>query len=70
MFNPTTKRAVGRLTLFSLSAILLAACDRAPTSPESNLRRVPEVSRHDDILGDTLACHSGYNVIDGRYVCN
>lgn len=70
MFTPTTKRAAGRLTLVSLSVILLAACDRAPTSPDSNLRRAPGLARHDEIQGDTLACHSGFIVIDGRYVCN
>jgi hypothetical protein len=49
---------------------LVTACDQFPTNPDSHQpRTVGVAAHHDDILGDTAQCRSGFVVVDGRYIC-
>lgn len=55
------------------AATLIAACTADETAPVAAPRRVSAAhtrAAHDDIVGDTTLCRSGFTVIDGRYVCN
>lgn len=63
------RRACAVLVACVLSASV--GCESA-TSP-SRPHAVPVArgaARYDVILGDTLSCRSGWQIIDGRYVCN
>jgi hypothetical protein len=71
MFIQKTRSGIVALCIVALGTTLLAACDQAATSPEPTRSLRPlQQSHHDDILGDTLSCKSGFVVINGRYVCN
>lgn len=53
--------------VMAASAITLAACADAATSPDATLARARQTFR---IEGDTLDCRNGWTVLNGRYVCN
>ena len=67
-------RQLGRVVLqrrvaiaFALLTSTIAACDAAPTSPATQLRRAPAAPAA--IEGDTLQCLKGWVIITGVYVC-
>jgi hypothetical protein len=67
MFIPTARRHVlFALVFFAISAVAVA-CTRDATAPVAR----SAVSRRGVLADeDTLACLSGYVVVNGRYVCN
>ena len=61
------RRVNARLAFVLLAVAAIAACDRSPTEPVAGMRaRSALVS----IEGDTLSCRFGWQVVNGRYVCN
>ncbi len=65
-----SRTATTRSILFVVLAIgALAACDDA-ASPVTSPRRIAPTAAPRLDLSDTLACRSGYVIIDGRVLCN
>jgi len=66
-------RRAWQLSVSAAIATLVAACaadvtSPAPTAGTVSAPRSPAL--HDGIQGDTTLCRSGWQTIDGRYVCN
>lgn len=61
----SARTATTRLALVLLAAVVVAACDHAPTAPAA-MRAASAVA---SIEGDTLSCRNGWIVVNGRYEC-
>jgi len=48
----------------------VAACAAEPTAPRPSAPAEEFTAPASRIEGDTLQCRSGWNVVNGRYVCN
>lgn len=63
-----TGRTAAKFAAAILIASVVTGCGRSITSPDSRRDlRSRELAQHDD---DPESCHSGYQIIDGRVVCN
>jgi hypothetical protein len=63
-----TSRSAAKFAAAILIASVVTGCGRSITSPDSRRDiRSPALAQHDD---DPSSCHSGYQMIDGRVVCN
>lgn len=72
MSSPIARRAL-QLALSGAIAALIAACSADVTAPAPSPRTASapqSPATHDGITGDTTLCRSGWQTIDGRYVCN
>lgn len=69
---PTSRPTAVVALLVALGVLLVgAACDgSAPTAPSRFAPRPQAGASADEIQGDTLTCRSGWQIIEGRYVCN
>jgi hypothetical protein len=68
MFTDNSRRTIAMLALSILAGTAISACGRSITGPDSRRAiRSADASQHDD---DPSECRSGYQVVDGRVVCN
>lgn len=67
----TSRLVVRAILTVAIPLVAAAACD-SPTMPvaRQSVRPATVPALHDQILGDTLSCKSGWQVINGYYVCN
>lgn len=62
------RRAALRLALVFSATLAIAACADAPSQPE--VLPADGTLMNDGIDGDSTTCRSGYQVINGKVVCN